>query len=456
MSAPSSSTRPVTHPPTDSSCIRLRHRSRVLLPHPDGPMMAVTVWAGNRIDTSVSTARGPNSAVSRAASTGGRASAGGAMTLRYRAAGGEGEHEHERHQHERGRPGEAVPLVERTGRVHVDLQRQGLHRLQHVRRKVEIAERREQQGRRLAGDARDPHQAARHDAGERRAGDDAQRRAPARGAEGERRLAQRMGDEADHRIGGASGPRNDEGGERHAPRERGEVAHRLYQPGPSEDPDHDGGGPVQHVGHESHQPPETPGAVLGEVQSRADADREPDERREPHDDSGADDGVRNPTARFSRGDRVLGEEALVERRRTLGDEVTQDEHEGEHRGERQRGDEARHEGAREAAAQPARAQRARLPAAVPRATRQIKSRASPFTTTVITNRMRPTSNSADRYSDVVASLNSFAMAAAMVYAGWSTESPMSWRFPITIVTAIGSPRARPRPRMTAPMSPARP
>src|SRR6267378_1121212 len=108
MSAPSSSTRPVTHPPTDSSCIRLRHRSRVLLPHPDGPMMAVTVWAGNRIDTSVSTVRGPNSAVSRAVSSRSRASAGGAMTLPHGAAGGEGEQQHERHQDQGGGPGEAV------------------------------------------------------------------------------------------------------------------------------------------------------------------------------------------------------------------------------------------------------------------------------------------------------------------------------------------------------------
>src|SRR5439155_14810290 len=50
----------------------------------------------------------------------------------------------------------------------------------------------------------------------------------------------------------------------------------------------------------------------------------------------------------------------------------------------------------------------------------------------------------------------YTMAAAIVYAGCSSETPISWRFPITIVTAIVSPRARPSPRMIAPISPARP
>src|SRR6185312_13064624 len=42
MSSPSSSTRPVIQPCSESSCIRLRVRRKVDLPHPDGPMRACT------------------------------------------------------------------------------------------------------------------------------------------------------------------------------------------------------------------------------------------------------------------------------------------------------------------------------------------------------------------------------------------------------------------------------
>src|SRR5438034_2206193 len=103
MSSPSSSTLPVIQPPSESSCIRFRQRRNVVLPHPDGPINAVTVCRGNMSDTSFTTARRPYSAVSRAVSSWSRASAGGAMTLPNRPAGGEGEEQHESHQHERDR-----------------------------------------------------------------------------------------------------------------------------------------------------------------------------------------------------------------------------------------------------------------------------------------------------------------------------------------------------------------
>src|ERR1041384_6450423 len=136
MSSSSSSTLPVIQPPSDSSCIRFRQRRNVVLPHPDGPINAVTVCLGKRIDTSLTTARRPYSAVSRTVWSCSRASAGGATTLPNRPAGGKGEEQHEPHQHERCGPGQAVPLVERAGGVHVNLERQCLHGLQHARRKV--------------------------------------------------------------------------------------------------------------------------------------------------------------------------------------------------------------------------------------------------------------------------------------------------------------------------------
>src|SRR5882724_1598986 len=129
-SSPSSSTLPVIQPPSDSSCMRFRQRRNVVLPLPDGPISAVTVCAGKRIDTSLTTARRPYSAVSRTVSNCSRASAGGAMALPDRPAGGEGEEQHQPHQHECGGPGETVPLVEWPGGVDVDLERQRLHRVQ--------------------------------------------------------------------------------------------------------------------------------------------------------------------------------------------------------------------------------------------------------------------------------------------------------------------------------------
>src|SRR5256885_10316986 len=166
-SAPSSNTEPVTQPPSDSSCMRFRQRRNVLLPQPDGPITAVTVCAGNRMDTSFTTARRPYRAVSRTASSWSRASAGGAMTLPNGRARGQSEEEHEAHQDERRGPRQAVPFVERAGRVHEDLERERLHRLHHAGREIQIAQGGEQQRGRLARDARDPHETAGHDPGER-------------------------------------------------------------------------------------------------------------------------------------------------------------------------------------------------------------------------------------------------------------------------------------------------
>src|SRR5438876_7192739 len=141
MSSPSSSTLPVTQPPSDSSCMRFKQRRNVLLPHPDGPITAVTVWAGKRRDTSFTTAWRPYKAVSRTASSCNRASAGGAMrgALPDGRAGRDGEQQHETHQHDRGRPREAMPFIERAGGGGIDLQGQRLHRLKGLVRNVQCA-----------------------------------------------------------------------------------------------------------------------------------------------------------------------------------------------------------------------------------------------------------------------------------------------------------------------------
>src|SRR5260370_41423094 len=112
MSTSSSRTLPVTQPPSDSSCIRFRQRKNVLLPHPEGPMIAVTVCAGKRMDTSRTAAVRSNSAVSRTVSRRSRTLAPAAIPLLRHPAGDHGEDEHEGHQDEGSGPRNTVPLLE--------------------------------------------------------------------------------------------------------------------------------------------------------------------------------------------------------------------------------------------------------------------------------------------------------------------------------------------------------
>src|SRR4051795_13482442 len=64
MLSPSSSTRPVIQPPSESSCIRLRVRRKVDLPQPEGPIRACTRLAAKPRDTSLIAVNLPYMAVS--------------------------------------------------------------------------------------------------------------------------------------------------------------------------------------------------------------------------------------------------------------------------------------------------------------------------------------------------------------------------------------------------------
>ena len=56
---------------------------------------------------------------------------------------------------------------------------------------------------------------------------------------------------------------------------------------------------------------------------------------------------------------------------------------------------------------------------------------------------------------MAASVNSLARTPAIVYCGANSDTDTFGVFPITIVTAIVSPSARPKPSMTAPTMPVR-
>ena len=86
---------------------------------------------------------------------------------------------------------------------------------------------------------------------------------------------------------------------------------------------------------------------------------------------------------------------------------------------------------------------------------QISSAREQLTMSVMTKSTRPISTRAFRYRSSVASVNSFAMTAAIVYCGAFNDHETCGLLPITMVTAIVSPSARPKPSMMAPVIPVR-
>src|ERR671932_2638939 len=180
MSCSSSNTRPRALAPRTTSCMRLRQRMSVLLPQPEGPMMAV-IRRGAMLSETFSIAfRSPYQAFNSRTSSLGPASGSNA------GGGGDGagsptemesrndigptrasvrestyppsddpareraEHADQRNQHQRGAPGLGVPIRVRRAGVLVDLDRQRGHGLQQVQVEELIAERGQQQRRGLA------------------------------------------------------------------------------------------------------------------------------------------------------------------------------------------------------------------------------------------------------------------------------------------------------------------
>src|SRR3954447_15391397 len=132
MSAPSSSTRPVIQPLSDSSCIRFKARRKVDLPHPEGPISAWTRLGAKVSDTDFTAVNLPYMADSlsvtlrgcRAMSCSGR---GGTARLKvssaieaeaaYGKAGSQAQYEDHQNQYQSGGPGVLMPLLVRAGGV---------------------------------------------------------------------------------------------------------------------------------------------------------------------------------------------------------------------------------------------------------------------------------------------------------------------------------------------------
>src|SRR5688500_5257325 len=193
MSVPSSRTDPDTWAPGIVSCMRFRHRRKVDLPHPEGPMMAVTRRSSKLSDTFLIACTSPKKASRLCTSTRVRDGSGAdsaaatrgdaigtssvthsAKSRAGREACGKTDDEDERDEDERSRPGEGVPFVIGADSIVEDLKWKSRNRLVEVHRPELIAERGEEQGSGLPGDARHGDQRASHDTGGRGAEHDGQ------------------------------------------------------------------------------------------------------------------------------------------------------------------------------------------------------------------------------------------------------------------------------------------
>src|SRR5262245_36466683 len=155
--------------------MRFRHRMKVDFPQPDGPMIAVTALGAIVRSMPFSTCALPNHALTPVTwmpST--IPSPHSTEPAPCDHAGRQAHDEYDTNEHERAGPGLTMPVVVGGDRVREDLQRQCRDRLIEPLVPEPVAERREQQRRRLAGHARHGHHDASDDSGPRRRQHDAQ------------------------------------------------------------------------------------------------------------------------------------------------------------------------------------------------------------------------------------------------------------------------------------------
>src|SRR5688572_24705692 len=154
------------------SCRRLRQRRNVDLPHPEGPMIAVTSRSRSGMETLRMAADAPKYAVRPSASrrarplSGERRSVAGAgADFRSRdKAGSDTDDKDHTDEDEGAGPGEPMPFVVRTDCIGKDLQRKRSDRLVELNGPEVISKRGEQKRSGLTGDARDRDEHAGHDA----------------------------------------------------------------------------------------------------------------------------------------------------------------------------------------------------------------------------------------------------------------------------------------------------
>ena len=344
-----------------------------------------------------------------------------------------------------------MPVLVGTDRVVEDLHGQRRRRLIGAEVPVLVVQRGEQQRRRLARRPRYREQDRGHDPAERRPQHYAQRSPPLWNSQREGGFAQRSRHQP-HQLFRAPGQRGDhQHGQRDSTGERGEAAHRQDHQAVGNDSDHDRRDAGENLGREADRVADAAVASLGEKDSRADAERDADQARDADDVERSGDRIAHAAAR------------LADRRGNGGEEIERQpsepvrDHQPEQRHERHQRDGER---------QPANAGHDQIHCAPlgehhaatragPRRDIRTRTRAAMLSSTVTAKRRRPRAARAPVCISPLASANSLAMTAGSEYPGANNEARIVGEFPMTIVTAIVSPSARPSPSMVAPTIPAR-
>src|SRR4051794_37144312 len=154
MSSPSSSPRPVIHPSSESSCIRLIVRRKVDLPQPDGPISACTRLLSKPRETPFTAVNLPYMAVSLSVSTrmvgagddrwaGAARSAASAIEVEPspdRQPCTDAQDEYHEDEDQGGSPGVLVPFLVGAGGIGEHRQRQRRHRLVQVEAEILAAQ----------------------------------------------------------------------------------------------------------------------------------------------------------------------------------------------------------------------------------------------------------------------------------------------------------------------------
>src|SRR5205823_4317975 len=304
-----------------------------------------------------------------------------------------------------------MPVVIWRDGVREDLNRQRRDRLTDVRRPELIVECCEEQWRGFSRDARGRDENSGEDSGKGSRNNDAENRTAARRAESERSFPQSGRHKPNQLLGRPDDHRNHEKSKRETARDRTEAFDRKDCQPVREDSNHDRRHSVEHVGCEAHDRRKTLLAIFREVDAADASDRYGEQRGDRDEDERADDRVGHAAARLADGLRHLREERPVERRKALLDDVEQN-----HRERKQRqdyGDRAeRFRNRRDHLSTPRVAHAAALRFVLQRRKREIM-----LIKIVMINSNNPISMSAWRYNSSAASVNSFAMTAAIVYCG---------------------------------------
>src|SRR5262245_27801080 len=228
--------------------------------------------------------------------------------------------------------------------------------------------------------------------------------------------------------------------------------------------DDDRRNPIQCVRRKPYRRCKAASTILSQIDAAEHTDRNGHRCGQSGQDQGADDRICHSATRLANRPRVVGKEIQIQRLDSLADDKKHDEGEWDERkgdtestchDEKRREHLAWRRGARAGHAWAPLGTRAAARGDACRAMDQINARDSMLTTSVMTNRTSPISMSAERYRALAASVNSLASTAAIVYCGANSDSDTCGLLPITIVTAIVSPSARPKPSITAPTMPLR-